>query len=60
MDDLGKFASLLKNFTIENKIGTLHGIGLFTFISNLTYNERDTIYTSNLKNYFMMLKISCF
>ena len=36
MDDLGKF---VLSFTVENKIGILHGIGLLTFISNLTYNE---------------------
>ena len=55
MDDLGK---LFLSFTVENKIGILQGIGLFTFISNLTCNEWDTPYTSNLKIYFMMLKIS--
>ena len=31
------------SFNVENKIGTLHGIGLFTFISNLTNNEWDTL-----------------
>ena len=36
MDGLGKF---VLSFTVENKIGILHEIGLLTFISNLIYNE---------------------
>ena len=35
MDELGKFGL---SFTVENKVGNFHKI-LFTFISNLTYNE---------------------
>ena len=48
------------SFTLESNIGTLHETRLSTFISNLRYNECDTPYTSNLKIYIMMLKISCF
>ena len=33
MDELGKF---VLHFTVENKIGNLHKIRLFIFISNLT------------------------
>ena len=36
MDELGKFDL---RFTVENKVGNFHKIRLFTFISNLTYNE---------------------
>ena len=35
MDELGKFDL---SFTVENKVGSFYKI-LFTFISNLTYNE---------------------
>ena len=44
---LGKIYVL--SFTIENKIANLHKIRLFAFISNLTYNELDMLYTSNLR-----------
>ena len=37
------------SFTVENKIANLHKLRLFTFISNLTYNELDIPYTSNLR-----------
>ena len=36
MDELGKFDL---SFTVENKVGDFRKIRLFTFISNLTYNE---------------------
>ena len=52
MHDLGKIYVL--SFTFENKIGNLHKIRLFTFISNLffiSYNEWDISYTSNLRIY---------
>ena len=55
---LGKIYVL--SLSVENKIVTLHEIRLFTFISNLRYNEWNTPYASSLKIYFMMLKISCF
>ena len=36
MDELGKFDL---SFTVENKVGNFHKRRLFSFISNLTYNE---------------------
>ena len=36
MDELGNFDL---SFTVENRVGNFHKIRLFTFISNLTYNE---------------------
>ena len=36
MDELGKF---VRSFTVKNKVGNLRKIRLFTFISNLSYNE---------------------
>ena len=46
MDDLKIY---VLSFTVENKIDNLHKIRLFTFISNLTYNEWYTPHTSNLR-----------
>ena len=36
MDELEKF---YLSFTVENRVGNFHKRRLFSFISNLTYNE---------------------